>query len=43
LFAMRYELGFISQKAAFFKVTAVKTSNFPNESNYRIRKTKEVL
>jgi hypothetical protein len=26
---MRYELGFISQKTAFFIVTAVKTSNLP--------------
>jgi hypothetical protein len=25
---VRYELGFISQKTAFFIVTAVKTSNF---------------
>jgi hypothetical protein len=32
---VRYELGFISQKTAFFVVTAVETSNLTNKEIIR--------
>jgi hypothetical protein len=40
---VRYELGFISQKAAFFISTAVKTSNLTYLYSLHISQWKEVI